>query len=146
MLYIMKEQEGERFDGWRKSIAKLVEMDDKITLSEQMEEENVGYVILINKFNVKPEEVDQLLRAWAADAAYFKSQPGFISTQLHRGIGGSCVFVNYAVWESTELYKRAFKNHEFQPGLEKYPQAQSHLLTYSRKLLCLGSVWTDATQ
>jgi hypothetical protein len=56
----MKEQ-GERFDGWRKSIVKLVEMDEKITLSEQMEEENVGPVILINKFNVKPEEVDQLL-------------------------------------------------------------------------------------
>jgi heme-degrading monooxygenase HmoA len=119
MLYIMKEQ-SERFDGWRKSIAKLVEMDDKITLSEQMEEENVGPVILINKFNVKPEEVDQWLRAWTADAAYFKSQAGFISTQLHRGIGGSCVFVNYAVWESTELYKRAFKNQEFQ-RLEKYP-------------------------
>jgi heme-degrading monooxygenase HmoA len=118
--YIMKEQ-GERFDGWRKSIVKLVEMDEKITLSEQMEEENVGTVILINKFNVKPEEVDQLLRAWAADAEYFKSQPGFISTQLHRGIAGSSVLVNYAVWESTELYKRAFKNHEFQPNLERYP-------------------------
>jgi heme-degrading monooxygenase HmoA len=97
----MKEQ-GERFDGWRESIGKLVEMDEKITLSEQM-------------------EVDQLLRAWAVDAAYFKSQPGFISTQLHRGIAGSCVFVNYAVWESTELYKKAFKNHKFQPHLEKYP-------------------------
>jgi heme-degrading monooxygenase HmoA len=116
----MKEQ-GERFDGWRESIGKLVEMDEKITLSEQMEEENVGPVILINKFNVKPEEVDQLLRAWALDAAYFKSQPGFISTQLHRGIAGSCVFVNYAVCESTELYKRAFKNHEFQSSHEKYP-------------------------
>src|ERR671922_1840227 len=93
----------------------------KITLSEQMEEKNVGPVILINKFNVKPEEVDQLLRAWAADAAYFKSQPGFISTQLHRRIGGSCVFVNYAVWESTELYKRAFKNHEFNSKLGNHP-------------------------
>ena len=41
-----------------------------------MEEENVGAVILINKFDVKPEEGDQFLRAWAAD----KSQPGFIST------------------------------------------------------------------
>ena len=70
---------------------------------------------------MKPEEVDQLLRAWAADAAYFKSQPGFISTQLHRGIAGSSVLVNYAVWESTVLYKRAFKNHEFQPRVEKYP-------------------------
>jgi len=54
-------------------------------------------VILINKFNVKSEEVDQFLKAWADDAAYFKSQPGFISTQLYRGIGGSSIFVNYAV-------------------------------------------------
>jgi len=116
----MKEQ-NDMFDGWRKSIVKLVEMDDKITLLEQMEEENVGPVILINKFNVKPEKVDQFLRAWEADAAYFKSQPGFISTQLHRGIAGSSVFVNYEVWESNEIYKRAFKNHEFQANLEKYP-------------------------
>jgi heme-degrading monooxygenase HmoA len=95
---------------------KLVEMDEKVTLHEQMEA-----VILINKFNVKPEEVDPFLRAWAADAAYFKQQPGFISTQLHRGIGGSSVFVNYAIWESTELYNRAFNNSEFQSRPEKYP-------------------------
>jgi heme-degrading monooxygenase HmoA len=95
---------------------KLVEMDEKVTLSDQMEEENLSNVILINKLTVKPEDVDQLLRVWAADAAaYFKQQPGFISTQLHRGIGGSCVFINYAVWESTELYKRAFNNPEFKP-------------------------------
>jgi hypothetical protein len=49
----MKKQ-GKRFDGWRKRIAKLVEMDQKIRLSEQMEEQNIGPVILINKFNVKP--------------------------------------------------------------------------------------------
>jgi hypothetical protein len=66
----MKEQ-GERFDGWRKSIVKLVEMDEKITLSEQMEEENVGPVILINKFNVKPEEVDQLLTCLWSKALYW---------------------------------------------------------------------------
>ena len=72
-------------------------------------------------------------------------QRQFISTQLHHGIAGSSVLVNYAVWESTVLYKKAFKNHEFQPRVEKYPHpAQSHLLTYSRKFLCMGSVWTDA--
>jgi hypothetical protein len=70
----------------------LVEMDEKITISDQIEE-NLSNVILINKFTVKPEDVDQLLRAWAADAAYFKQQPGFSSTQLHCGIGGSCVFI-----------------------------------------------------
>jgi hypothetical protein len=48
----MKEQGERLIDGWRKSIVKLVEMDEKITLSEQMEEENVCPVILISKFNV----------------------------------------------------------------------------------------------
>ena len=85
-------------------MAKFVEMDEKVTLAKQLEE-NVSPVILINKFNVKPEEADQFLKAWADDAAYFKSQPGFISAQLHRGIGGSGVFVNYAVWESTRILR-----------------------------------------
>jgi hypothetical protein len=50
-------------------MATFSEMDEKeVTLSEQLEE-NVSPVILINKFNVKPEEVDHLLRAWAYDAA-----------------------------------------------------------------------------
>jgi heme-degrading monooxygenase HmoA len=59
---------------------------------------------------VKPEDVDGFPRAWAVEAEIMKRQSGFISTQLHRGIAGSCVFINYAVWESTEHYKRAFNN------------------------------------
>lgn len=98
----------------------LVEMDEKITLLEQAEQ-NVGPVILINKFNVKPEEADLLLKAWAADASFFEQQHGFISTQLHRGIGGSSVFLNYAVWESTNHFKRAINSPEFQSALGKYP-------------------------
>jgi quinol monooxygenase YgiN len=101
-------------------MAKFDEMDEKVTLSEQLEE-NVSPVILINKFNVKPEEADQFLKAWADDAAYFKSQPGFISAQLHRGIGGSGVSVNYAVWESTALYKKALNNIDLQALLSDYP-------------------------
>jgi heme-degrading monooxygenase HmoA len=60
---------------------------------------------MINKFNVKHEDVNQLLKAWTADTTYFKQQPGFISTQLHRGIAGSCVFINYAVWKSTQHFR-----------------------------------------
>ena len=44
-------------------MAKFNEMDDKATLSEQLEED-VSPVILINKFSVKPEEADQFLKAW----------------------------------------------------------------------------------
>jgi quinol monooxygenase YgiN len=101
-------------------MAKFVETDEHIKLSEQLEE-NVGPIILINKFNVKPEEADQFLKAWEKDATYFKSQPGFISAQLHRGIGGSGVFVNYAVWESTALFKKALSNIDIQELLSGYP-------------------------
>jgi quinol monooxygenase YgiN len=70
---------------------------------------------------VKPEEANQFLKAWADDAAHFKSQPGFISAQLHRGIGGSGVFVNYAVWESTAHLKKALNNIDLEAILSDYP-------------------------
>jgi hypothetical protein len=53
-------------------MAKFVEMDEIVTFSKQLEQ-NISPVILSNKFNVKPEEADQFLKAWADDAAYFKS-------------------------------------------------------------------------
>ena len=71
-------------------MVKFDEMDEKVTLAKQLEE-NVSPVILINKFNVKPEEADQFLKAWADDAAYFKSQP-HSSSRLHRGIGGGSMY------------------------------------------------------
>ena len=101
-------------------MVKFDEMDEKVTLVRQLEE-NASPVILINKFNVKPEEADQFLKAWADDAAYFKSQPGFISAQLHRGIGGSGVFVNYAVWETSMHLKKALNNVDLEAALSKYP-------------------------
>jgi heme-degrading monooxygenase HmoA len=98
----------------------LTEMDEKVTLGSQLEGSG-GQVILINTFKVDAAEVEQFLHAWAADAAFMKRQPGFISTQLHRGIGGSCVFINYAVWESVEAFKRAFFHPEFQEAIQHYP-------------------------
>lgn len=107
------------------------EMDSNVTLFQQMSSET-GPVVLINEFNVAPEEADALLRAWSADAEIMKQQPGFISTQLHRGIGGSSVFINYAVWESVEAFRNAFKHPEFQASLGAYPEstvAKPHLFS-----------------
>jgi hypothetical protein len=52
-------------------MAKIVEMDERVTISAQWEE-NVGPVIFINKFSVNPEDFDQFLKAWAAEAEKFK--------------------------------------------------------------------------
>lgn len=102
---------------------KMAEMDENVTLASQLEEDGQRSVILINKFNVKPEDADNLLKAWAADAAYLKQKPGFISAQLHRGIGGSCVFINYAVWESVEHFKQATSDPAFKSALAHYPDS-----------------------
>jgi quinol monooxygenase YgiN len=80
-------------------MAKFVEMDDIVKFKDQIEQKEIdGQVILINKFNVEPDKVEQFLKDWAEDASRFKQQLGFISAQLHKGIGKSSVFINYAVW------------------------------------------------
>lgn len=95
-------------------------MDEQVTLLKQMEDDVGGSVILINKFT-KAQDVDQFLKACTDDAAIFKRQPGFISTQLHRGIAGSGTFNNYAVWESVAAYKEATSNVGIQARLSNYP-------------------------
>ena len=67
-------------------MAKFVEMDDRVKFKDQIEEKIIGSVILINKFNVKPNKVEQFLKDWAEDSVRFKQKPGFISTQFHRGL------------------------------------------------------------
>jgi quinol monooxygenase YgiN len=102
-------------------MAKFIEMDEQVTFSRQLEEDVDGPVILINKFAVNPEDVDQFLKAWTSDATNFKQQPGYISAQLHRGIAGSGIFINYAVWESLATYKKAVSNIDIQARLSNYP-------------------------
>jgi heme-degrading monooxygenase HmoA len=101
-------------------MVKIVEMDEKVILNTQLEED-AGAVILLNKFTVNPEDVDQFLKVFAATTEVLKQQPGFISAPLHRGIAGSCTFINYAVWESAEHFKRAFNSPEFRSSVADLP-------------------------
>jgi hypothetical protein len=52
-------------------VPKLIEMDPNVTVFDQMNDTG-GAVVLINKFNVDPEEIEQFLSAWSADAAVIK--------------------------------------------------------------------------
>ena len=91
-------------------------MDENVKLKSQLDED-VGPVILLNKFTVQPEDVDQFLKAFAEITKMFMQQPGFISAQLHRGIGGSGTFFYYCVWESAEHFKRAFNRPELRSSI-----------------------------
>jgi heme-degrading monooxygenase HmoA len=97
-------------------MVKIVETDEKVTLSTQLEED-IGAVILMNKFNVGHDEVEEFLKVFEETTKYFKQRPGFISAQLHRGIAGSSTFVNYVVWESAAQFKHAFNNPEFRTNM-----------------------------
>jgi quinol monooxygenase YgiN len=73
-------------------------------------------------FTVNPEDSDEFLNAWEANATYFKSQSGLISAQPHKGNWWQWdIFVNYAIWEFTAQLKKAVNNTNFQTRLSKYP-------------------------
>ena len=80
-------------------------------------------VVLINLFTLEKADEQVFLQAWQADAAFMKRQPGLIATQLHRAIGESPTYLNYAVWESTEAFRAAFNHPEFRASLATYPSS-----------------------
>jgi heme-degrading monooxygenase HmoA len=80
-------------------------------------------VVLVNVFTLDNADEQVFLEAWRADAVFMKSQPGFISTQLHRAIGESPTYLNSAVWESIADFRAAFTHPEFRAKLSAYPSS-----------------------
>jgi len=119
----------------------LKPLDPDVPIFQQISTD-VSPVVLVNVFHVAEGDIPSLLEAWEADANWMKQQPGYISTQLHRGIAGSTVFMNYAVWESVAHFRAAFTHPEFKKALEHYPPtavASPHLFTrLTVPNLCVG--------
>ena len=80
-------------------------------------------IVLINLFTLDKADEQAFLDAWQADATFMKRQPGFISTQMHRAVGESPAYLNYAVWESTADFRAAFSHPEFRAKLSVYPSS-----------------------
>ncbi len=119
----------------------LQPLDATVPIFQQLYAEE-SPVVLVNVFQVAEADMPALLEAWTQDAAWMKQQPGFISTQLHQGIAGSTVLMNYAVWESVAHFRAAFNHPEFKRALEQYPSstiASPHLFRrLSVSNLCVG--------
>ncbi len=122
-------------------MVQFANLDNRVSITDQLNEE-AAPVVLVNVFTVDPEEVGGVMESWAKDAAIMKRQPGFIWTQLHRGIGESSTFMNYAVWESVAAFRAAFENPEFQRQVASYPKSAVSRPHLFRKLavpgICLG--------
>ena len=119
----------------------LSPLDPKVPIFQQLNSEG-SPVVLVNVFNVDAGDIPALLKAWEEDANWMKQQPGYISTQLHQGIAGSTIFLNYAVWESVAHFRDAFNHPDFKRALAHYPASavtSPHLFTrLTVPNLCVG--------
>ncbi len=82
---------------------------------------DAGPVVLVNVFTLDKADEPAFVEVWKDDAAFMKRQPGFISTQLHRAVGQSPTYLNYAVWESNAAFRAAFTHPEFVAKFSTYP-------------------------
>jgi hypothetical protein len=53
------------------AMVKIVETDERITLEKQLNED-VGPIVVMNKFNVDPQEVDEFLQVFTRTTEKFK--------------------------------------------------------------------------
>lgn len=93
---------------------------DPSTPFEAQLQKDSGPISMIETILVPRELQEKFLEIWKEDATYMKAQPGFISTQLHRGTADSQLIVNVAVWESTQALLKAFASPEFQSKAAQY--------------------------
>ena len=69
-------------------------------------------VVVINPFEVPPGKEDKALAGWELFAEFFRKQPGYVSTKLHRAISPDARFhlINVAEWESAEQFQAAINS------------------------------------
>ena len=53
-------------------MVKIVETDDRVPLSTQLEQD-VGAVVVMNKFNVGPDEIKEFLKVYEETTNYFNN-------------------------------------------------------------------------
>ena len=86
-------------------------------------------IIVINPFEISKGKEEQALAMWDKFAEYFRRQPGYVSSKLHRAIDPDARFhlVTIAEWESADHFGAALKNPELQKIAES---AMDHSTNY----------------
>lgn len=82
---------------------------DDVTFEDQLNSDHEGPVVLVSLYTVPPGQMDAFIEAWTRRARLMRSQPGNLGGQMHRGIAGANVLVNYVTWESVAAYRNAMK-------------------------------------
>lgn len=93
----------------------------------------VCMVILINPFLVPPAKIDDAIAMWEKARDFLSSQPGYISTALHRARDEQAQFllINVARWESEDAFYSASKRMREEAGLQPVEGVTSAPALYS---------------
>ena len=75
---------------------------------------NADPAVLINVFEVPAGQDEVFLEGWERARAFLATQPGYLSTRLHRSLSPTADFrfVNVALWQSAQAFQAAIS----QPG------------------------------
>ncbi|MZD07901.1 antibiotic biosynthesis monooxygenase [Streptomyces sp. SID5785] len=101
-------------------MATLQSLDPQTPMFAQFKEAT-GPIVLANTFYVPQESTESFLALFRRQAAFMKTQPGFVSLRMHQGTGNSRLLMNVAVWESTEALATAFGTPQFQALAAEFP-------------------------
>ena len=85
-------------------------------------------VIIVNPIEVPVGREEEALAIWDQFAAYFREQPGYVNTRLHRTLDPNAKFhfVNIAEWKSMEQFIAALHNDEIKAIGEGFPSEMPH--------------------
>ncbi len=127
---------------------KHVELDPQTSLLSQFADKLDEPILLVNLFNVDHKDHEEFKSSWGTDASFFTKQPGCLSAQLHQGIQGSSLFLNYALFENTAAFAATTQQPEFAPLRKVYPDsAVAHPHLFRRVHIpgiCVGEVRFNA--
>jgi quinol monooxygenase YgiN len=88
-------------------------------------------VVLVNAFEVSPDEDEAFLIAWNAARAAQRSRPGYLGTRLHRSLADDADFrfVNVAPFASREAFAESLRDPAFQAAAAAIAQ-RAHPMLY----------------
>ena len=88
--------------------------------------------VLINAFEVPPDDDDEFIRGWEAARDYLEAQPGYVDTALHQAVDPEAEFrfVNIARWERAEAFQAALHSPGFRETAQGLAEFRAHPALY----------------
>lgn len=92
---------------------RLYEAPGLVSFDAQLAGAGEGEIVLINTFRVAAGQEASFLAGWTQAAAALGRHPGLLRATMHRGLAGSPLWVNVAVWRSADELRAALTDPAF---------------------------------